>query len=53
MSEKTKNDAHIQIRCDESYKSMFKEMAKDRKMSMSNFFKYLVEKQREEDRKYG
>ena len=41
----------ILVKCTESYKDSVREMAKARGMSISEFIRFLIEKQKEADRK--
>lgn len=41
----------ILVKCTEEYKIGVKEMAKSRGMSISEFVRFLIEKQKEADRK--
>ena len=41
----------ILVKCTEEYKTSVKEMAKSRGMSISEFIRFLIEKQKEADRK--
>lgn len=41
----------ILVKCNEDYKEAVKEMAKSRGMSISEFVRFLIEKQKEADRK--
>jgi predicted DNA binding CopG/RHH family protein len=41
----------ILVKCTEEYKNSVKEMAKSRGMSISEFIRFLIEKQKEADRK--
>lgn len=41
----------ILVKCTEEYKNSVKEMAKSRNMSISEFVRFLIEKQKEADKK--